>query len=171
MASSPNKDEIMALVNQWAAHFGFLDGKIDLKDDDLSAFSTPDVSLTAHAPLWGTKAGEEKPIPAADVRKNLAGMLKYVTIERHAMQMAVHDKQICLFFVVKVKVFKCCCSLMTVPLAFIATTVETPEGLRMSEIHEWPAASPEEAQKVLVKECGWPDTTKLEEHVAFGALS
>ena len=85
--------------------------------------------------------------------------------------MAVHDKQICLFFVVKVKVFKCCCSLMTVPLAFIATTVETPEGLRMSEIHEWPAASPEEAQNVLVKECGWPDTTKLEEHVAFGALS
>jgi hypothetical protein len=40
----------------------------------------------------------------------------------------------------------------------------------MSQVHEWPAASPEEAQKVVVKECGWPNTTKFEEHVAFGAL-
>jgi hypothetical protein len=60
---------------------------------------------------------------------------------------------------------------MTVPLAYVVTTVDTPEGLRISQVHEWPAAAPEEAQKILVKECGWPSTTQLEEHVGFGALS
>jgi hypothetical protein len=60
---------------------------------------------------------------------------------------------------------------MTMPCAFIVTTVDTPEGLRMSQVHEWPAASPEKAQNILAKECGWPSTTEFEEYVGFGALS
>jgi hypothetical protein len=64
-----------------------------------------------------------------------------------------------------------CFYLMTVPLAYVVSTVDTPEGLRMAEIHEWPAASPEEAQKLLVEQLGWPKTTKFEKHVGFGARS
>jgi hypothetical protein len=170
MASSPHKDEILALMQQWAALVGYLDNKINIQPtDDLTTFSTKGAFLTAHPGLWGTKAGQEKKIPLAEVRKTLAGMLKYMTPERHNMHMALHDKQLCLYFVVKMKI--CGCSLMTVPLAFVLSTVDTPEGLRISEIHEWPAASPEEAQKVLVEKCGWPKTTQFEEHVAFGALS
>jgi hypothetical protein len=92
-------------MSQWAAHFGYLDGKIDLQDDDLSAFVIPDAFLMAHAPLWGTKVGQEKEMPVTEeVRKTLAGMFKWVSRESHNMRMAVHDKQLCLFFVVKIKV-------------------------------------------------------------------
>jgi hypothetical protein len=104
MASSPHKDIIMALVGQCTAHFGWLDGKIDLQDDDLSAFLSPDASFMIHAPLWGTKVGQEKETPVAEARKTLAGLMKWVSLERHHMQMAVHDKQLCTFLVVKLKV-------------------------------------------------------------------
>lgn len=87
----------MALVSQWTAHFGYLDGKIDLQDDDLSAFLVPDASFMAHAPLWITKLGKEKEVTVTEeVRKNLAGLVKWVLLERHDMQMAAHDKQLCL---------------------------------------------------------------------------
>jgi hypothetical protein len=170
-SSSPHKEELCALLDQWAAHFGYIDGKIKIRPetDDLTTFSTADCNLTAHAPLWGTKVGQEKPMTAAEVRKSLAGMLRYMTPERHDMHMAIHDKQLCLYFVVKIKLT--CLTIMTAPLIFVVTTVDTPEGLRMSEIHERPAASVEEAQKVLVEQCGWPKTTQFVEHVGFGALS
>jgi hypothetical protein len=117
MASSPHKEELLALVNQWAAQFGYLDGTITLKPetDDLTTFSTADCTLTAHAPLWGTKVGQEKAVAAAEVRKTLAGMLKYANVERHDMHMALNDKQCCLYFVAKGKlVYMPCCYLMKV---------------------------------------------------------
>jgi hypothetical protein len=170
-SSSPHKEEILALMDQQAAHMGYVDGVINLKIDenDFKIFWTADCHLTAHAPLWGTKAGQEKPVPITDVRKQLAGMLKYVTPERHDLHMAINDKQLCLYFVVKIKL--ACLSIMTVPLAFVAVTVDTPKGLRIAEIHEWPATSPEIAQKLMVEQYGWPETTKFEKHVGFGALS
>jgi hypothetical protein len=61
---TPQDKPIIALVDRWGAHFGYYDGKIDLKVDDLSSFATPDCTLTAHAPLWGTKEGEESALPA-----------------------------------------------------------------------------------------------------------
>jgi hypothetical protein len=140
----------------------------------LTTFATADANLTAHAPLWGTKAGQEKPVAATEVRKTLAGMLKWATVGRHDMHLAMNNdkKQLCLYFVVKMKLtYLPCFTMMTVPLAFVVSTVDTPEGLRISEIHEWPAASPEDAQKVLGEQCGWPKTTQFEKHVGFGALS
>lgn len=171
--TSPRKDELLALFQQWAASLGYLTGKIDLTaDPELAGVATADCSLTAHAPLWGTKAGQEKPMSATTVRKTLAANLKFVRIERHDMHMAVHDTQICFFFVVKAKLkFFPLFSFMTVPLAFVLSAVDTPQGLRIREINEWPAASPEEAQRLLVAKHGWPETTRFEKKVAFGALS
>jgi hypothetical protein len=60
---------------------------------------------------------------------------------------------------------------MKVPLAFVLEAVDTPQGLRIKEIHEWPAASAEEALKVMVEKNGWSETSKFEKHVAFGAVS
>lgn len=167
------KTELINLVQQWALHFGYINGKIDIKsDDELAAFATADCTLTAHAPLWGTKTGEEKAIPAATVRKNLRNMLRYAKAERHDMHMCISGKQLCLFFVVKAKLrFFPLFYVRQVPLAFVVEAADTPQGLRIKEIHEWPADSAEEALKVVVEKLGWPETSKFEKHVAFGAAS
>ena len=49
----------------------------DLTIDDLSSFTTDDCTLTAHAPLWGVKAGEEEAVPVKDVRTRLARILRF----------------------------------------------------------------------------------------------
>ncbi|MFT4976336.1 MAG: hypothetical protein ACI8S6_002232 [Myxococcota bacterium] len=173
MTSNP-PDELLALIELWAAHFGYYDGKINLQSGgDLSTLTTSDCTLTAHAPLWGTKKGQEQAVPATAVRKQLSGMLKWMRIGRHDMHMARHPEgsAICLFFVVRARFFLLPFNLMTVPLAFVVTTSVTDDGLRIKEIHEWPAATPEQAHEVLVDRCGWPAETTFEPHVAFGALS
>ena len=171
---STQQDELLALIDLWAAHFGYYDGRIDLQaGGDLGAFTTADCNLTAHAPLWGTKEGEEKPIPAVDVREQLAGTLKWTRIARHDMHMARHpvDNAVCLFFVVKARFVALPFNLMTVPVAFVVTAADTEEGLRIQEVHEWPAETPEEARQVLVDSCGWPAETTIEPYVSFGAVS
>ena len=94
---------IVALVEQWAAHFGYDDGSVDLRVDDLDSFVTPDCTLTAHAPLWRTRAGAERAVPVAEVRKQLARMLKMTRVARHDMHMALHPDGdgLALFFRVK----------------------------------------------------------------------
>ena len=167
------KTELINLFQQWALHFGYIDGKIDIQsDDELAPFTTADCALTAHAPLWGTKPGEEKAIPAATVRKTLRNMLRYAKAERHDMHMGVNGNQLCLFFVVKAKLrFFPFFYIQQVPLAFVLEAANTPQGLRINEIHEWPADSAEDALNVMVEKYGWPETSKFEKHVAFGAVS
>ncbi len=172
--SPPPKDDLLALIHTWATHFGYYDGTIDLQTGgDLSAFTTADCTLTAHAPLWGTREGKEVATPAAEVRKQLARMLRWVRIARHDMHLARHPQEdsICLFFTVKIRFFLLPITLMTVPLAFVVTTSETDRGLRICDMHEWPAATPAEARRVLVETCGWPEETTFTPHVAFGAVS
>jgi hypothetical protein len=56
----PNSNPLVALVEAWAAHFGYCDGSIDMKVHDLSSFTTPECMLTAHAAFWRTKAGRRE---------------------------------------------------------------------------------------------------------------
>lgn len=169
----PSEDPLLTLIHSWASHFGYYDGKIDLQSGDLGELTTADCTLTAHAPLWGTKAGQEVATPAADVRKQLARMLWWTRIGRHDMHLARHPTQdaLCLFFVVKARFFLLPITLMTVPLAFVVTATDTEHGLRISDIHEWPAKTPEEARQVLEENCDWPPGTAFTPHVAFGAVS
>ena len=48
--------------------------------------------------------------------------------------------------------------------------ISFPE-LRISEIHEHPAAGPKSARRALVDHHDWPADTVLEQYVAFGATS
>jgi hypothetical protein len=173
MNNPTQKTELLNLFQQWALHFGYISGRIDIKsDDELAAFTTDDCTLTAHAPLWGTKPGEEKAVHAAVVRKTLSGTLRYARLERHDMHIAADGKQLCLFFLLKGKFrYFPLFYVVKVPLAFVLEAIDTPQGLRIKAIHEWPAASPEEALKVMVEKHGWSETSKFEKHVAFGAVS
>ncbi len=168
-----NDNPIIELVEAWATHLGYYDGKIDLKSGDLSSFTTPDCTLTAHAPLWRTKSGEERSVPVAAVRNQLARMQRTARVERHDMHLALHPDgdALCLFFVVKGRLVFVPFNMMTVPVAFVVQAVETEDGLRISEIHEWRAANPEAACRVLVEECSWPADTTMEPYVNFGAMS
>ncbi|MEM6995022.1 MAG: hypothetical protein AAF721_31200 [Myxococcota bacterium] len=165
--------ELIALVEQWASHFGYHTGTIDLERQDLSSFVAPDATLMAHAPLWRTKAGEEKAIPAADVRTQLARMLKWTRIGRHSMHMARHPdgQSLCLWFVVKARPVFLPVNIMRVPLAFVVRASGRAGTRRIEEIHEWAAATPDDAVEILVREHGWPPATTMNPHVAFGARS
>ena len=168
------QNELLALIDQWAGHFGYYDGVIDLETQgDMSGFATADCTLTAHAPLWGTKEGEEEPILASDVQATLSKALKRTRIARHDMHMALHPNgtSICLYFLVKGKIRPLPLNVLKVPLAFVVNAVSTPEGLRLHDIHEWSAETPGDARKVLVENCGWPQETELVPYMAFGAVS
>ena len=171
--SAPSADALLALMETWAAHFGYYDGAINLEVTDLSSFTTADCTLTAHAPLWGTKAGAERATPVSEVRSDLAKLLRWSRITRNNMHMARHPdgRALCLFFVTKARLGVLPFNLMTVPLAFVVNAVETDNGLRIKAVNEWPADTLEDAQQLLVDTCGWPAETTFEPHVAFGAVS
>ena len=171
--SAIEHDGLLDLIDTWASLLGYYSGRIDLKSGTLSDCTTPDCTLTAHAPLWGTRKGKEVAVPVAEVRKRLSGMLRWVRIQRHSMHLALHPEQhaASLFFEVKARTPLLPITLGTVPLAFVVTAEETGTGLHIKHIHEWPAGTPEEAQRVLVERCGWPETTTFQPHVAFGAVS
>ena len=170
---NPKDSPMIALVNGWATRFGYYDGRIDLTVGDLASFTTPDCTLTAHAPLWRTKPGEEKPVPAGDVRKQLARMLKISRVARHNMHLAIHPdgEALCLFFEVRGKLAFLPFTLIRVPLAFVVQAVETDGGLRINEVHERPAANPQEAKQALIHHHEWPGDTVLQPYVNFGAIS
>ncbi len=164
---------MIALVEAWAAHFGYYDGKIKLKQGDLGSFTTPDCRLTAHAPLWQTKPGQEVAVPVATVRMRLAKMQRMAKVARHDMHLALHPNgdALCLYFVVKGRLIFVPFTMMTVPVAFVVQAIETEDGLRISEIHEWRAPNPKAASKVLVNEHNWPTGTPMEPYEGFGAVS
>ena len=169
-----HQDELFKLVEQWASHFGYYDGRIDIKyGGDLTEFCTKQCTLTAHAPLWRTKPGKEKPIPATTVRKTLAKILRWVKFTRHNMHILWHPKKdkLCLFFVVKARFVILPFNIMTVPLMLEVNTVKTDIGLRITEIHEWPAKTIDVAQQLLVNELNWPQPVNFKVIKAFGAIS
>ena len=142
---TPNSKPLLALVDEWAVLFGYHTNRIDLKTGDLSAVCLPDCTLTAHAPLWGTKPGKEKGVPAGQVRKTLAGsLLPFVQIARHNMHVAMHPqgKGLCIFFEVrgKLKVAPAAPpplplphSLCRSPLLFLSlTSLSPPPALSLS---------------------------------------
>jgi hypothetical protein len=165
-------DDLLELLNMWASLFGWTSGRIDV-DRDMSACLLEDCTLTVHAPMWGTREGQEQVVPADVVRRRLAWALWFVHIERHQMHLAWHPdgRGVCLFFLIQVQVRGVPWNLATVPIAFIMRFVDTAAGPRVAEIHERSAATTEEARRVLVDQCGWPDTTRFVSHVAFGAVS
>ncbi len=174
LGDGQDQDERVALLELWCAHFGYYTGEIDLSvGGDLREFTHADCTLTAHAPLWGTKEGEEEAIPATEVRERLAKTLKRSRITRERMHLALHPdgKAASLFFVVKIRLRGLPMNLMTVPLAFVVDFAETPDGLRISEIHEWPAETPADAVQTLMAEHGWPEEPVFEAVQAFGAVS
>ncbi len=176
-ASSPpprpnySDDELLAVVDEWAAHFGYYSGAIDLEDTDLSHFVTADCALTAHAPLWDIKPGEEKAIACPEVRKLLAANLDFAHVDRHQMHMTRHPdgEQLALFFVVDISV--ALIPIQTTSLAFVVSTERGDGGLRIKKVDEWPAETVEQARQTLVDELGWPPTTKMKPFLSFGARS
>jgi len=166
--------ELYKVLEQWAHHFGYYDGKIDLSvGGDLTSFVTPDGGLVAHAPLWGVKPGQERKMPAQEVRQNLARMLRFVRGKRHNTHIAWHPdgKSLCLFFVAKIQPKILPITVYSVSLAFIVTGTQTSEGMRISQIDEWSAETPEAARDVLIEKCEWPTSTVFEPFLAFGAAS
>ena len=55
--------------------------------------------------------------------------------------------------------------------AFVVQATETDDGLRISEIHEWPATDPEAARRVLVDHHDWPGATTFEPFLGLGAMA
>lgn len=167
-------DPMIALLETWSNHFGYYDDKIDLKVQDLTSFVSPDCTLTAHAPAYGVKVGQEKPLPVADVRTQLARILKFGGRPcRHNMHLAIHPdgKALCLFFEIRVRFGFVPLTLRTIPVAFVVLAAQTTNGLRISEVHEWVAADPDAALQVLVDEHAWPADTTMQPYVSFGAKS
>jgi hypothetical protein len=164
---------MIAVVDRWARHFGYYDNRIDLTNGDLSSFTTGDASLTAHAPLWGTKEGEEEAVPVAEVRRRLARLLRFARAHRHNLHLALHPDgtQLCLFFELKPRLRVLSIPLRTVTMAFVVLATETADGVRITAIHEWDAADPQAAAKVVINEHGWPADTTLNPHQGFGAAS
>ena len=107
----------------------------------------------------------------ADVRKQLARMLKVTRVARHDMHLALHPggDALALFFRAKGRFAFLPFTVMTVPLAFVVAAIETDDGLRICEIHEWSGADPEAARRVLIDHYDWPTDATLQQHVAFGA--
>ena len=91
--SAIEHDGLLDLIDTWASLLGYYSGRIDLKSGTLSDCTTPDCTLTAHAPLWGTRKGKEVAVPVAEVRKRLSGMLRWVRIQRHSMHLPLHPEQ------------------------------------------------------------------------------
>jgi hypothetical protein len=167
-------DEVLALLELWATHFGYYNNRIDLEvGGDLSAFVTSDAQLTVHAPLWGTKAGEEKAISVLEVRQSLARLLRWARVARSDLHLArmPDDSAVCLFFTAKVYMAGLPFPVQRASVAMVFHTRRTDAGLRLHALHEWPAASVEAARELLVDQLGWPADTVFTPHAGLGARS
>lgn len=164
---------MLVLADRWAAHLGYYDNAIDLGVEDLSAFTTPECSMIAHAPLWGVKEGAEEAVPIPEVRRRLARMLRFGRPVRHDMHLATHrdGTELALFFRLKLQVRFLPITLRTIPLVLVFRAVGIEDELRIDEVHEWPAADPATACRILIERHDWPAETTMHPHIAFGAIS
>ena len=163
----------MALLEGHAKLYGYYDGKIVIKEsDDYESLYADGATLTAHAPLWGTKEGQEKAYSILEVRNQLNKTLKFGRVDRVGMQIATKNNGVCLFFTVLASLrFLPCVKLMRVPLIFVVDFCEEKGELKIKEINEWPAKTPQEGLELLTGQLGWPAETKFEPRVLFGALN
>jgi hypothetical protein len=167
-------DERFKLLREWVAYLGYYDGKIDLNaGGNTEAFATRDAVLEVHAPLWGTKPGKETPVPAEQVRAALSRALRWFTVHRHDMHIALHpdDPSLCVFFVAKIRPKFLPITIRTVPLVSLVSYAETDRGLRIRRVDEWAAHTPKEAERLIKEKLGWPDSVTLEPARVFGAVS
>ena len=164
---------MLALADQWAAHLGYYDNAIDLGVEDLSAFTTPECALTAHAPLWGVKEGAEEAVPIAEVRRRLSRMLRFGRPVRHDMHLATHPDgtELGLFFRLKLRARFIPITIRTIPLVLVFRATGVQDELRIHEVHEWAVADSAAACRLLIDNHDWPSETTLHPHVAFGAAS
>jgi len=177
-APVPKREEMLELMDGWSDLFGYYTNRIDLKKGDLSAVCLPTCTLTAHAPLWGTKPGQEKAVLVAEGRKNLSGMLRFMKVTRHDMKLSMrkNGKELCLFFKARVKLrILPFCAIVNAPLIFVVKYENDERGeLKIASVDEWAvkSATIEEARKMLVELCFWPtdDTTFAPFTAAFGGL-
>lgn len=167
-------DERYRLLHEWASHFGYYDSKVDLTaGGNLETFTTPDAVLEVHAPLWGTKPGEEVQVSAQHVRVSLAKVLRWFHVRRHNMYMGLHpDKRsLCLFFVAKIRPKLLPITIRSVPLVLLFSYAETDSGLRICRVDEMASRTPKEAERLLKEKFGWPTSVTLEPARVFGAVS
>ena len=167
-------DERYKLMHEWALHFGYYDGRIDITaDDSLEAFTTHHAGLVAHAPLWGTKPGKEVLVPVQQVRENLAKILRWLNVRRHNTHIALHPdgQSLCLFFIAKIKPKLIPITIQTVPVLFNVKYAKKEKGLRISRVDEWPGQTPKDAERLIKDKFGWPKSTTLKAARVFGAVS
>ncbi|KAJ1638283.1 hypothetical protein T492DRAFT_833730 [Pavlovales sp. CCMP2436] len=152
---SPTNRQLLQMLDAYAVPMGYYDRKISL-DADLSAVALPDAALTAHAPLWGTKAGKEKAVPLPEVLSTLNGLFRFAAITRHAMQLALHPdgSAVCFFCEVKIKLKACPCgALTTVPLILVANVTRKGDASPLipliATVHEYPAKNVDEGAALL----------------------
>jgi hypothetical protein len=88
----------------------------------------------------------------------------------HILRHPKKDK-LCLFFIVKARFVMLPFNIMTVPLMLEVNAIKTDMGLRIDEIHEWPAKTTDVAQQLLVNDHDWPQPVNFETIKAFGAIS
>lgn len=164
---------MLVLADRWAAHLGYYDNAIDLAVEDLSAFTTPGCSMVAHAPLWGVKEGAEEAVPIPEVRRRLARMLRFGRPVRHDMHLATHrdGTELALFFRLKLRARFIPITFRTIPLVLVFRATGVEDELRIDEVHEWAAADPDAACRLLIERHDWPGETTMHPHVAFGATS
>jgi len=136
-APVPKREEMLELMDGWSDLFGYYTNRIDLKKGDLSAVCLPTCTLTAHAPLWGTKPGQEKAVLVAEGRKNLSGMLRFMKVTRHDMKLSMrkNGKELCLFFKARVKLrILPFCAIVNAPLILSSSMKTTSEGSSRSQV-------------------------------------
>ena len=112
-------------------------------------------------------------MPIAEVRKRLAGLVRFVRGTRHDMHVAIHPdgEQLCLWVRFKARLAFPPVTVRTEPLALVLRATRTSDGLRISAVDEWSAVDPEAARSLLIEHHGWPADTALHPRVAFGAVS
>ncbi len=164
---------MLVLADQWAAHLGYYDNAIDLAVEDLSAFTTLECAMIAHAPLWGVREGAEEAVPVAEVRRRLSRMLRFGRPVRHDMHLATHrdGTELALFFRLKLRARFIPISFRTIPLVLVFRAVGVEDELRLDEVHEWAAADPTAACRLLIEHHDWPGEPTMHPHIAFGAAS
>jgi hypothetical protein len=89
------------------------------------------------------------------------------------MHIARHDKKnsLCLFFTVKIRAKGRPIAIMNVTMAFETSAEKKPQGLRISDMHQWPAKTPDGARAVLIKTSNGPASTRFEPFAPCAALS
>ena len=60
---------------------------------------------------------------------------------------------------------------MRVPVLLVMSVSDSGSGLLISDMHEWPAKTPDEGVAVLTEKCGWPSGFRFEKSDGFGAAS